>query len=178
MRYIMFYGVRYFLSLLVGSLLVILPEAALASSVSPGEERSVLTPDQRAVQVISRLTFGARPGDLDRVKKMGVDAFIAEQLNPDNIDDSALQKRLDKLPTPSPTPAAASKTVVMDGKMEAAAEMSKTAVMTKAAPAMDAKPSPSPTPAAKPTPTPKNPQMVITELQRAKLLRVYTARGS
>ena len=201
MRYIMFYGVRYFLSLLVGSLLVILPEAGLASSVSPGEVRSVLTPDQRAVQVISRLTFGARPGDLELVKKMGVDAFIAEQLNPDNIDDSALQKRLDKLPTlnlptptlaeqynppkppptptptPSPTPAAASKTVVMDGKMEAAAEMSKTAVMTKAAPAMDAKPSPSPTPAAKPSPTPKNPQMVITELQRAKLLRaVYSQR--
>ena len=38
-------------------------------------------------------------------------------------------------------------------------------------------PSPTPTVKPSPTPTPKNPQMVITELQRAKLLRtVYSER--
>lgn len=38
--------------------------------------------------VIDRLTFGARPGDYERVATMGVDAFIDEQLNPTGIDDS------------------------------------------------------------------------------------------
>ncbi len=201
MRYAVFYGFRYFLSLLAGLMLVTLPEAAVAASFLPSEAGVVLTPDQRVVQVISRLTFGARPGDLERVKKIGVDAFIAEQLDPDNIDDSALQKRLDRLstlnlstpalaeqynppkppptPTPSPTPAVPLKTVAMEDKMEASADMTKATSMTDMASSMDVKPSPSPTPAAKPspTPTPKNPQMVITELQRAKLLRaVYSQR--
>ena len=96
---------RFLLTLLAGSLLIVLPEASFAASMSRDAAfivgRSALSPDQRAVQAISRLTFGARPGDFERVRKMGVDAFIREQLNPDNIDDSALQKRLDKLPTPA-----------------------------------------------------------------------------
>ena len=37
--------------------------------------------------VLSRLTFGPRPGDHRRVTAMGVDAFIAEQLAPERIDD-------------------------------------------------------------------------------------------
>lgn len=36
---------------------------------------------------ISRLTFGARPGDYARVAAMGVGAFIEEQLAPQRIDD-------------------------------------------------------------------------------------------
>ena len=37
--------------------------------------------------VLNRLTFGARPGDHARVAAMGVDAFIAEQLAPQRLDD-------------------------------------------------------------------------------------------
>src|SRR5258708_35525477 len=103
MQYGVFGGFRFFLSLLLCSLLVVLPEVLIAASVSPGTDSAIagssLSADQKAAQVLSRLTFGARPGDFDRVKKMGVDAFINEQLNPDGIDDSALQKRLDRLPT-------------------------------------------------------------------------------
>src|SRR5882672_10624059 len=101
MRYGIFGGFRFFLSLLLCSLLLALPEALIAASVSLEAAAASASPslDQKAAQALSRLTFGARPGDLDRVRKMGVDAFINEQLNPDGIDDSALQKRLDKLPT-------------------------------------------------------------------------------
>src|SRR4029078_11966767 len=35
-----------------------------------------VTEDQKIGQVLSRLTFGARPGDFERVKQMGLDAFI------------------------------------------------------------------------------------------------------
>ena len=37
--------------------------------------------------VLSRLTFGARPGDYARVAALGVRAFLEEQLKPDRIDD-------------------------------------------------------------------------------------------
>src|SRR5207248_6227716 len=60
---------------------------------------SAMTEDQRIAHVLSRLTFGARPGDFERVKATGVDEFIRQQLDPDSIDDVAVQARLRKLPT-------------------------------------------------------------------------------
>ncbi len=49
---------------------------------------------ERAIHALNRLTFGPRPGDLDRVLAVGVDNWIATQLNPAQIDDSALDARL------------------------------------------------------------------------------------
>src|ERR1700737_4049846 len=43
---------------------------------------------QRVAPVLARLTFGARPGDFERVKAMGVEAFINQQLDPDSLDVS------------------------------------------------------------------------------------------
>ncbi|MFQ5703331.1 MAG: DUF1800 domain-containing protein [Gemmatimonadales bacterium] len=48
----------------------------------------------RALHVLNRLTYGPRPGELDRVLELGVDRFIEQQLHPADIDDSALEKRL------------------------------------------------------------------------------------
>jgi hypothetical protein len=44
--------------------------------------------DQKVVQVLNRLTFGAKPGDFDRVKAMGVKAYISSQLNPRSIAEN------------------------------------------------------------------------------------------
>ena len=44
--------------------------------------------------MLNRLTFGPRPGDVDRVMAIGVDKWIDQQLHPDKIDDSALDARL------------------------------------------------------------------------------------
>ena len=49
---------------------------------------------KRAVHLLNRLTFGPRPGDVEKVTAMGVDKWIDQQLRPDKIDDSALQSRL------------------------------------------------------------------------------------
>jgi len=57
-------------------------------SVSPSNERA------RAVQALNRLTFGPRPGDVDRVLAIGVDQWIEQQLHPDSIDDHAVETRL------------------------------------------------------------------------------------
>src|SRR4051812_18861214 len=77
-------------------------EPAIAAAGAPGEPVEPgpsLTPDQKIVEVISRLTFGARPGDFEHIQKIGIKEYIAQQLDPESIDDSALQKRLDRIPT-------------------------------------------------------------------------------
>src|SRR5436190_18752340 len=58
-----------------------------------------MTADQQVAHVLSRLTFGARPGDFERVKTMSVEAFINQQLDPEAIDTSALSAKLKRLPT-------------------------------------------------------------------------------
>jgi len=49
---------------------------------------------KRAVHALNRLTFGPRPGDVDRVLQIGVDKWIELELHPDKIDDTALESRL------------------------------------------------------------------------------------
>jgi uncharacterized protein (DUF1800 family) len=58
-----------------------------------------LPEQKRALHVLDRLTFGPRPGDLERVKAMGVDKWIEQQLHPEKITDSELDTRLRSLPT-------------------------------------------------------------------------------
>src|SRR5271167_4644481 len=54
---------------------------------------------RRALHALNRLTFGPRPGDVQRVMAMGVDQWIDLQLHPKKIDDSALEARLEPLRT-------------------------------------------------------------------------------
>jgi uncharacterized protein (DUF1800 family) len=56
-----------------------------------------LTEEQRAAHVLNRLAFGARPGDVERVRKMGVEKYIEQQLRPELIDDAASEARLTNL---------------------------------------------------------------------------------
>src|SRR6266849_5967299 len=58
-----------------------------------------LSEDQRILHVLNRLGFGARPGDVERVKATGIDNYIAQQLFPEKIDDSASEARLQNLET-------------------------------------------------------------------------------
>src|SRR5216110_550287 len=58
-----------------------------------------LSEDQRVLHVLNRLGFGARPGDVERVKVMGVDKYIEQQLSPDKIDDAASEAKLQNLET-------------------------------------------------------------------------------
>jgi uncharacterized protein (DUF1800 family) len=56
------------------------------------------TADQQVVQVLSRLTFGARPGDVQKVRGMGVDAWMDQQLHPERIDDKPMDQLLARYP--------------------------------------------------------------------------------
>ena len=48
-----------------------------------------LTADDQIRQALDRLTFGARPGDYDSVRAIGVDRWIVRQLDPGRIPDRA-----------------------------------------------------------------------------------------
>src|SRR6266852_3361893 len=58
-----------------------------------------LSEDQRILHVLNRLGFGARPGDVERVKAMGIDNYVNQQLWPEKIDDSASEAKLQNLAT-------------------------------------------------------------------------------
>jgi len=186
-----------------------------------------LSNDQKITHLSTRLTFGIRPGDFEHVKAIGLNEFIAQQLDPESIKDSALDERLRKLPTltigtpelieqytppkptPSPSPepsmsvlpspAATARSAVAEPKSiitpsvspsvtEQQMKMEKTEAQTSMAPnqvsAPEMKPaggeaikdSPTSSKPAAPKPV-KNAQLVVTELQRAALLRaVYSER--
>src|SRR3984957_3705273 len=54
---------------------------------------------RRALHALHRLTFGPSPGDVQRVMAIGIDKWIDLQLQPDKIDDSALNARLEPFRT-------------------------------------------------------------------------------
>lgn len=77
-------------SILVGSLLL-----AGATSSPP----NTLTDEQRALHVLNRLGFGPKPGDVERVVATGIDRYIAQQLQPERIDDRAVESSVARYQT-------------------------------------------------------------------------------
>jgi uncharacterized protein (DUF1800 family) len=71
----------------------------LIAPVAAGTGRDAAPDTATIVHVLNRITFGPRPGDVERVSRMGLDAYIDEQLHPERIDDSALDARLAPLQT-------------------------------------------------------------------------------
>src|SRR5580704_12861023 len=96
---------------------------------SPAEQK-------RAVHALNRLTFGPRPGDVQRVMAIGVDAWIDEQLHPSKIHDEALESRLAPFRTLRMSPREVAEDFpdgalvkqVMDGKRAMPSEAAKRAV--------------------------------------------------
>jgi uncharacterized protein (DUF1800 family) len=73
--------------------------AAGSSKLTKGLPDEGLTQDEAILHALNRLGFGPRPGDLDRVKEMGLQKWIDLQLHPESINDSALDARLERFPT-------------------------------------------------------------------------------
>ena len=197
-------------------LLLSQPVVSLPASAGRVNGPARMTQDQRVAHVLSRLTFGARPGDFEKVRAMGIEAFINQQLDPDSIENTTLIAKLKKLPTLNmatpiiieqytpPKPAAVPSPAIARGAENPIGQTPNLSNPPQEAGRMPAAPNAMPnempmeakkpdtgnmapaneqktaggTPALqspKPTPPPKNPQMVVTELQRAKLLRaVYS----
>ena len=82
------------------ALLAGIPGCSSLSSRSTSATPSLqpLTESERVAHVLSRLTFGARPGDAEQVTAMGVSKWIDRQLHPWTINDNALEEVLASLP--------------------------------------------------------------------------------
>ena len=53
-----------------------------------------LAADQQIIHALNRLTFGPRPGDVQKVRAIGLDTWIDQQLHPERIDNSSLDRFL------------------------------------------------------------------------------------
>jgi len=58
-----------------------------------------LSADEAILHALNRLAYGPRPGDIERVRQMGLAKWIEQQLNPNSIDDRALDARVADYPT-------------------------------------------------------------------------------
>src|SRR4030095_6320981 len=83
-----------------------------------------LTEEQKILHLLNRAGFGPRPGDIERVRQMGIERYLEEQLHPENLPDDFIARPLLSLgtqqmsqfeilqtfepmpvrPTPTPTP--------------------------------------------------------------------------
>ena len=57
------------------------------------------TADRQVLHVLNRLAFGPRPGDVQRVRTLGIDAWIEQQLHPERLDDAATTQWLAQFET-------------------------------------------------------------------------------
>ena len=140
------------------AILVALTAAACSSAAPPGEAptsaghsapvavplraggrlalpASPLTPDQQILHALSRLGYGPRPGDVERVRRIGLATYVDEQLSPSALADSAVEQALPAYPAlarsaadlvreyPQPTPQVRQQLASGQMSRQAAAEM-------------------------------------------------------
>ena len=70
--------------------------AALANPQKHAKTRG-LTEEQRIIHVLNRLGFGARPGDVERVKSIGLENYINQQLSPEKVNDTVAENKVKEL---------------------------------------------------------------------------------
>src|SRR5215213_11613717 len=66
----------------------------LTQPIVLAQKHRSLTVEQRIIHVLNRLGFGARPGDVERVKAMGLENYINQQLNPEKIVDTVAENKV------------------------------------------------------------------------------------
>lgn len=124
-----------------------------------------LTERERALHALNRLAFGARPGDVDRVVKDGVDVWIAQQLHPEAIPDRAVDARLAAYPTLEMSDAEILETYykpILEARKEAKAAAEAGQVVYPKAMLAELR---------KEIPPEKRPQRVVQELTDQRLIR-------
>src|SRR6266545_309884 len=147
--------------------------------------------DEAAVtHALNRLAFGARPGDVQRVQKIGLATWIEQQLNPEAIRDDSVQARLNRLTTLDLDPQTIAEEYIRPAREErrrrllaAPANGTDSPEMNEqmagsARPATGSGGASAPPPAADPLPESlRRARQVIGDLSEAKIIRaVYSER--
>jgi hypothetical protein len=85
--------------LMIGTAALLITNIHQLEGASPPFDQR-LSQDRQIVQVLNRLTFGPRPGDMEEVRRLGVAKWIEIQLHPNNIPENpALNAKLKPLET-------------------------------------------------------------------------------
>ena len=120
---------------------------------------------QAIVHVLNRVGFGPRPGDVERVRAIGIPRYIDEQLRPDRIADNGMDARLAGL-----------ETVNMSAR-QVADEIERPQIEARRARKQDAQDDVPPGEPEMPNPFQQRGNLVVVELSEQKLLRaVYSER--
>jgi uncharacterized protein (DUF1800 family) len=150
--------------------------AIAALLVCAGAKDSVLkaagpaSDDAAIVHVLNRITYGPRQGDVERVRAIGLQKFIDQQLSPDRIDDHALDARLQRLETLTLDSQAIQRDYEAPAMMERRQRK-------QAKPDADADPQDPAMRRGPPSEAQRKAREVITDLEEAKVLRaVYSER--
>jgi uncharacterized protein (DUF1800 family) len=122
--------------------------------------------DAATVQhVLNRITFGARDGDVERVRALGLQRYVDQQLHPDRVPDPAIAARLEGL-----------KTLGMSSR-EIAATFEAPLLEARRAQKQNGKADADPDAPKMPAPVQQRANGVILELGQQKILRaVYSER--
>src|ERR1051325_10002278 len=95
-----YFGVRRAAALL--SMLALLSGTFVsggAATASAVQQKGGLSEEQRIVHVLNRLGYGARPGDVERVRALGLENYIRRQLEPEKITDAVADAKVRDLTT-------------------------------------------------------------------------------
>jgi len=98
-----------FLAPILCAALLCLPAAAKPKKPKPADDNKLfqkkLSKDDQILHALDRLTFGPRPGDVERLKRMGLKKWMDQQLHPDRMDENpVLETRLQALESLRMTP--------------------------------------------------------------------------
>src|ERR1700677_132759 len=98
-----------FLAPILCAALLCLPAAAKPKKPKPADDNKLfqkkLSKDDQILHALDRLTFGPRPGDVERLKRMGLKKWMDQQLHPDRMDENpVLEARLQALESLRMTP--------------------------------------------------------------------------
>jgi len=79
---------------ITAALLAAMVAPALTLAADSRRPAKPLTDDQKVLHILNRLGFGARPGDVERVRSIGLQKYIDQQLNPTAIDDTVAENKV------------------------------------------------------------------------------------
>jgi uncharacterized protein (DUF1800 family) len=91
---------------LVAALAVLAIAAAGAGGAPAPEDRAI-------AHLLNRIAFGPRPGDAERVRAIGLNRYVDEQLHPDRVKDDGVRARLADLTLPRLSPREIVETIEM-----------------------------------------------------------------
>ncbi len=132
------------------------PATTSAPSIQISLPQSPLTEEQKILHVLNRLGYGPRPGDVERIKAMGLAAYLQQQLFPGTIPDREVEQKVKNLAALTmTTPDLMREFPQPDPKLRqklANGEMSRAEAMEM-------------------FPLEKRPMRIVMELQSAKLIR-------